>query len=68
MKRFKKALALILSCILVIAMAIPTMADETPVTSTTGSIIIRDNKAGHKYDAYQIFAGQRKSTLLSCMG
>lgn len=60
MKRLKKAGALVLALLMTFVFAIPAMAAEvTP--ETTYSITIRNENAGHTYQAYQIFKGDVSS-------
>lgn len=56
MKRLKKAGALVLALLMTFVFAIPAMAAET-AEETPYSITIRNENAGHTYQAYQIFAG-----------
>jgi fimbrial isopeptide formation D2 family protein/LPXTG-motif cell wall-anchored protein len=58
MKKMKKILALILSAIMILAMAIPSFATET----TTNTITLTGNVSGHTYTAYPIFTGSVSST------
>lgn len=61
MKNLKKIFTLILALAMVLAMAAPAMAAGTSYTITiTNSDSI--SSAGHKYHAYQIFAGTLDST------
>lgn len=60
MKRLKKAGALVLALLMTFVFAIPAMAAET-AAQTTYSITIRNENAGHTYQAYQIFAGDVSS-------
>ena len=53
MKRLKKAGALVLALLMTFVFAIPAMAAE----GATYSITIRNENAGHTYQAYQIFKG-----------
>lgn len=53
MKSMKKLVTLLLSLVMLCALAMPAMADET----TTYSITINDAVAGHTYTAYQVFSG-----------
>lgn len=65
MKRMKKFVSLLLTAIMVFAMAAPVFADpdtDQPPTTTTGSTVTRELKlenpiSGHTYTAYQIFSG-----------
>ena len=51
MKRIKKLVGLVLAMVMVIAMAVPVMADETFSLTITNSV------AGHTYEVYRIFKG-----------
>lgn len=53
MKSMKKLVTLLLSLVMLCALAMPAMADET----TTYSITINGAVAGHTYTAYQVFKG-----------
>lgn len=53
MKSMKKLVTLLLSLVMLCALALPAMADET----TTYSITINGAVAGHTYTAYQVFKG-----------
>ena len=53
MKSMKKLVTLLLSLVMLCALAMPVMADET----TTYSITINGAVAGHTYTAYQVFKG-----------
>lgn len=53
MKSMKKLVTLLLSLVMLCALAMPAMADET----TTYSITINGAVAGHTYAAYQVFSG-----------
>lgn len=53
MKSMKKLVTLLLSMVMLCALAMPVMADET----TTYSITINGAVAGHTYTAYQVFKG-----------
>lgn len=53
MKRGKKLVGMILTLIMVIAMAIPTCA----ANSNAHTITITNQQSGHTYSAYQVFAG-----------
>lgn len=57
MKKIKKFLSIILTVVMVLAMAAPAFA-ETPTTYT---ITINSNVTGHTYEAYQIFTGDLSS-------
>ena len=52
MKSMKKLVTLLLSLVMLCALALPAMADET-----TPSITINGAVAGHTYTAYQVFSG-----------
>lgn len=52
MKSMKKLVTLLLSLVMLCALAMPAMADEA-----TPSITINGAVAGHTYDAYQVFKG-----------
>ena len=54
MKSMKKLVTLLLSLVMLCALAMPAMADET----TTYSITINGAVAGHTYTAYQVFKGE----------
>ena len=60
MKRLKKAGALVLALLMTFVFAIPAMAAET-AEETPYSITIRNENAGHTYQAYQIFKGDVSS-------
>lgn len=51
MKNLKKLGSIALALVMVMAMMIPAFADNTY------SITINNNKAGHTYEAYQVFSG-----------
>ena len=55
MKHVKKLLSAVLVLVLALTMVLPVVAEET--TETTYSIKIKNDKADHTYEAYQIFAG-----------
>lgn len=64
MKKMKKMLALMLACVMVLAIALPTMATEPD----TYSITIEQNSAdtgNHTYGAYKIFKGDLSDGVLS---
>ena len=52
MKSMKKLVTLLLSLVMLCALAMPAMADQA-----TGSITIDGAVAGHTYTAYQVFSG-----------
>lgn len=54
----KKAFALVLTIIMVFALALPAYADETETTPATVSLTIAGEATGHTYEAYQIFGGK----------
>ena len=60
MKATKKLLAMILSMIMVLAMAAPAFAAEGNY-----SITITNDESGHTYEAYQVFAGDLSGETLS---
>ena len=51
MKKARKLTAVLLSLVMLLALAVPAFAADTY------SITIRNDKEGHTYEAYQIFAG-----------
>lgn len=55
MKHLKKIVSLLLTAVMVLAMCIPVMADDTAATYT---ITIANAAEGHTYEAYQIFTGE----------
>ena len=55
MKHLKKLVSLLLTAVMVLAMCIPVMADDTAATYT---ITIANAAEGHTYEAYQIFTGE----------
>lgn len=64
MKATRKLLALLLALLLTAALTVPALAngddgtDEAqPQADTTYTITINNNKDGHTYEAYQVFAG-----------
>ena len=67
MKQFKKLSALLMALVLVVALAVPVMADETPTTTTptTYELTIHGEASGHTYEAYQIFSGTLSGSTLS---
>lgn len=60
MKRIKKLMAMFLTVIMIVAMAVPAFADETGYTIT-----INNETSGHTYEAYQVFAGDLSGEVLS---
>ena len=52
MRKMKKLLSMLLTVIMVLAMAAPSFAAEVP---TTGTITVSNAKPGHTYNAYKIF-------------
>ncbi len=61
MKKSKRIIGLLLSLVMLIAMAIPVSA----AGDTTYTITINNEKAGHEYGAYQVFAGDLSEGVLS---
>ena len=61
MKHLKKIMSLILTAIMVIAMCVPVMADNT----TTTTYRITAPATTHKYEIYQIFTGDLHEGTLS---
>lgn len=64
MKATRKLLALLLALLLTAALTVPALANEDdgtdeaqPQADTTYTITINNNKDGHIYEAYQVFAG-----------
>ena len=55
MKKTKQLAAVLLSLVMLLVLAIPASAADTY------SITIQNNKTGHTYEAYQIFAGDVSS-------
>ena len=55
MKSMKKLVTLLLSLVMLCALAMPAMADET---TKKYSITINGAVAGHTYTAYQVFKGE----------
>lgn len=60
MKKAKQALAMLLSLLMVAAMAVPAFA-----AGETYTITINNNKDGHTYEAYQVFDGDLAGDVLS---
>lgn len=65
MKMMKKLLSLTLAIVMVLSLAVTAFAEET-----TYKITIKNDKTGHTYEAYQIFAGdllvkENKDKILS---
>lgn len=72
MKATRKLLALLLALLLTAALTVPALAngddgtDEAqPQADTTYTITINNNKDGHIYEAYQVFAGDLAGSVLS---
>lgn len=72
MKATRKLLALLLALLLTAALTVPALAngddgtDEAqPQADTTYTITINNNKDGHIYEAYQVFAGDLAGNVLS---
>lgn len=72
MKATRKLLALLLALLLTAALTVPALAngddgtDEVqPQADTTYTITINNNKDGHIYKAYQVFAGDLADGILS---
>ena len=72
MKATRKLLALLLALLLTAALTVPALAngddgtDEAqPQADTTYTITIENNKPGHTYEAYQVFAGDLAGSVLS---
>lgn len=72
MKATRKLLALLLALLLTAALTVPALAngddgtDEAqPQADTTYTITINNNKDGHIYEAYQVFAGDLAGYVLS---
>ena len=62
MKILKRALATMLSLVMLLVFALPAFAEDTPKTYT---ITISNVAAGHTYEAYQIFTGDFSDGVLS---
>lgn len=60
MKKMRKLLAVMLTLIMAMAMMVPAMA-----AGETYTITIENNKDGHTYQAYQVFAGDLSEGVLS---
>jgi fimbrial isopeptide formation D2 family protein len=54
MKQFKKVVSFVMALVMVFAMGITSLADGSTAEHT---ITIKNTKGGHKYEAYQVFAG-----------
>lgn len=72
MKATRKLLALLLALLLTAALTVPALANEDdgtdeaqPQADTTYTITINNNKDGHIYEAYQVFAGDLAGYVLS---
>lgn len=65
MDKMKKMARLILVLVMVLAMAVPAMADDVVQTSATYTITIKHSASGHTYQAYQIFSGRLDDGTLS---
>lgn len=72
MKATRKLLALLLALLLTAALTVPALANEDdgtdeaqPQADTTYTITINNNKDGHIYEAYQVFAGDLAGNVLS---
>ena len=63
MKKVKKLLSLIVAAVMVIAMAVPTFADDQ--TAVAGKCKITAPTTSHQYEIYQIFTGNLSGTVLS---
>lgn len=61
MKKMKKLLSLVLSVAMIVAMGVTVFADEAP----TYTLTIDNEKSGHTYKAYQVFAGDLSENTLS---
>ena len=61
MKKMRKLLAVMLTLIMAMVMMVPAMAAE----KTTYTITIKNDKDGHTYQAYQVFAGDLSEGVLS---
>lgn len=68
----RKLLALLLALLLTFALTVPALAVEgdttgeaQPQADTTYTITINNNKDGHIYEAYQVFAGDLADGILS---
>lgn len=69
MKATRKLLALLLALLLTAALTVPALADPEanpqPAAPATYTITIENNKPGHTYEAYQVFAGDLAGNVLS---
>ena len=69
MKATRKLLALLLALLLTAALTVPALADPEaspqPAAPATYTITIENNKPGHTYEAYQVFAGDLADGILS---
>lgn len=69
MKATRKLLALLLALLLTAALTVPALADPEaipqPAAPATYTITIENNKPGHIYEAYQVFAGDLAGNVLS---
>lgn len=69
MKATRKLLALLLALLLTAALTVPALADPEaipqPAAPATYTITIENNKPGHTYQAYQVFAGDLAGNVLS---
>lgn len=69
MKATRKLLALLLALLLTAALTVPALADPEaspqPAAPATYTITIENNKPGHTYEAYQVFAGDLAGSVLS---
>lgn len=57
MKNARKLFALMLALAMMLSLAMPALADENATTAATYTVTITGHKAGHTYEAYQIFKG-----------
>ena len=55
MKKFKRILALVIAMAMVVAMALPAMAEDTTGAPSSGSITINSPIVGATYDVYKVF-------------
>lgn len=60
----KKLISLALSLLMLFSFASVAFADETPGTTPTYSITIKNTASGHTYEAYQIFKGEISGSKL----
>ena len=61
MKHLRKFVSILLTAIMVLAMCIPVMADDTTTSSNgtlNGTITMENVEAGHTYSIYQILVGK----------